>query len=102
MQAIVHGLWKKGISQAQKVFEGFKRPRINIKLFINSFSIVVFVEEMTYNLINLKYQNSLNIGYMQIQLFSLMNNQSQSSDNFKGFIMDAKGHGFHIAFLIVF
>jgi len=48
---------------------GFQRPRINIKLFINSFSIVVFVEEMTYNLINLKYQNSLNIGYMQIQLF---------------------------------
>jgi len=30
MQAMVYGLWKKGNSQAQKVFEGFKRPRINI------------------------------------------------------------------------
>ena len=66
-----YGSWlmKERKIQAQKVFEGFKDLGSIIKLFINSFSIVVFVEEMTYNFINLKYQNSLNIGYMPIQLF---------------------------------
>ena len=41
---------------------------------------------------NLKYQNSLNIGYNANPIFSLMNNHSQSSYNIRGFIMDAKSH----------
>ena len=67
---------------------GFQRTRINIKLFINSFSIVVFVEEMTYNLINLKYQNSLNIGYIQIQLFLWWITNLNLFEDIRGFILD--------------
>jgi hypothetical protein len=33
------------------------------QLFTNLFSIVVFVEETTYNLVNLKDQTSLNISH---------------------------------------
>ena len=53
------------------------------QLFIISLYLVVFIEKTTYNLINLKYQNSLNIGHNANPTFSLMNNQSQSSDNIR-------------------
>jgi hypothetical protein len=53
-------------------------------------SNIVFIEKVTYNLINLKYHNSLNIGHNANPTFSLMNNQSQSSDNIRSFILDAK------------
>jgi hypothetical protein len=46
------------------------------QLFINSLSLVVFVEEVTYNLINLKDQNSFNIGHNADPTSSLMNKQS--------------------------
>jgi hypothetical protein len=52
----------------------------------------VFIEKTTYNLINLKYQNSLYICQNANPTFSLMNNQSQSSVNIRSFIMDAKSH----------
>ena len=53
-------LWKKGISKAQKVFKGFKDLGSTIHQL---FFIVVFVEETTYNLVNLKVQTFLNISY---------------------------------------
>jgi len=67
-----YGSWfmKERKIQAQKVFEGFKdlgsTSNYSSTLFL---FFIVFVEKVTYNLINLKYQNSLNLGYMQIQLF---------------------------------
>ena len=43
---------------------------------------------MTYNLINLKYQNSLNIGYMQIQLFLWWITNLNLFEDIRGFILD--------------
>jgi len=48
MQVMVHGYERKGNSLAQKVFEGIKIYD-QYQLSINSLSLVVFVEEMTYN-----------------------------------------------------
>jgi len=43
---------------------------------------------MTYNLINLRYQNSLNIGYMQIQLFVWWITNLNLFEDIRGFILD--------------
>jgi hypothetical protein len=43
---------------------------------------------VTYNLINLKDQNSLNIGQKANPTFSLMNNQSNLFEDIRGFIQD--------------
>jgi len=61
-------LKKKGMSQAQKVFEGFKDLG-STSIIHNSFYVVVFVEEMTYNHVNFKDQNSLNINHNANQTF---------------------------------
>jgi len=76
MQTMVHGYERKGNSQAQKGVWGFREPKININYSSISFPLVVFVEKVTYNLVNIKDQNSLNIGYNANPTFSLMNNQS--------------------------
>jgi hypothetical protein len=43
---------------------------------------------VTYNLVNLKDQNSLNIGHNANPTFSLMNNQSNIFEDTRGFILD--------------
>ena len=43
---------------------------------------------MTYNLVNLKDQNSLNIGHKANPTFPLMNNQSNLFEDTRGFILD--------------
>jgi hypothetical protein len=58
------------------------------QLFINSLSLVVIVEKVTYNLVNLKDQNSLNIGHNANPTFPLMNNQSNLFEDTRGFIID--------------
>jgi hypothetical protein len=67
---------------------GFQEPRININYSPTSFPLVVFVEKVTYNLVNLKDQNSLNIDHNANPTFSLMNNQSNPFEDTKGFILD--------------
>jgi len=66
----------------------FQEPRININYSSTSFPLVVFVEKVTYNLVNLKDQNSLNIDHNANPTFSLMNNQSNPFEDTKGFILD--------------
>jgi len=53
--------------------KGFKNLGSTLIIHI-SLSLVVFVEKTTYNLINLKYQNSFNICHNVKPTFSLMNN----------------------------
>jgi len=56
---------------------------------MNSLSLVVIVEKVAYNPVNLKYQNSLNIGHNANPTFSLMNNQSNFFfEDTSGFILD--------------
>jgi hypothetical protein len=43
---------------------------------------------VTYNLVNIKDQNSLNIGHNANPTFSLMNNQSNLFEDTRGFILD--------------
>ena len=45
---------------------------------------------MIYNLVNLKYHNSLNIGHNANLTFSLMNNQSNLFEDIRGFILDTQ------------
>ena len=70
------------------------------QLFIIFLSLIIFIEKVTYTFINLKYQNSLNIGHNANPTFSLMNNQSQSSDNIRSFIVDAKSHVYSSTFFL--
>jgi len=66
---------EREIHKLKKVFEGFKD--LGSTSTIHQFSyLVVFVEKVTYNLVNLKDQNSLNIGRKANPTSSLMNNQS--------------------------
>jgi hypothetical protein len=58
------------------------------QLFINSFSLVVIVEKVTYNLVNLKNQNSLKIDHNANPTFYLMNNQFNLFEDTRGFILD--------------
>jgi len=66
----IYGLWKKGILQSQKVFEGFKD--LGSTIHRSSFSYCL-CREQTYNLVNLNDQNSLNIGHTKITNFSFSN-----------------------------
>ena len=91
MQAMVYGYERKEFYRLKRCLRASK-TQDQYQLFIISLSLVLFVEKTTYNLINLKYQNSLNICQNANPTFSLMNNQSQSSDNIRSFIMDAKSH----------
>jgi len=54
LQAMVHDYERKGNSQAQKGVWGFQESKININYSSIFFPLVVFVEKVTYNLINLK------------------------------------------------
>ena len=72
---MVHGYERKENLGSKGVW-GFQEPKININYSSISFPLVVFVEKVTYNLVNLKDQNSLNIGHNANPTFSLMNNQS--------------------------
>ena len=47
-------LWKKGISKAQKVFEGFKD--LGSISTIHQLFLIVIVEKVTYNLVNIKFR----------------------------------------------
>jgi len=76
MQTMVHGYERNGKSQAPKVFESFKNLESTSTIHKLSFYCCFFIEKMTYNLVNLKYQNSLNIGRNANPTFYLMNNQS--------------------------
>jgi hypothetical protein len=49
---------------------------------------VVIVEKVTYDLVNLKDQNSLNIGHNANPTFNLMNNQFNLFEDTRGFILD--------------
>ena len=91
MQAMVYGYERKEFYRLKRCLR-VSKTQDQHQLFIISLYLVVFVEKTTYNLINLKYQNSLNIGHNANPTFSLMDNQSQSSDNIRGFIMNAKSH----------
>ena len=91
MQAMVYGYERKEFYRLKRCLR-VSKTQDQHQLFIISLYLVVFVEKTTYNLINLKYQNSLNIGHNANPTFYLMDNQSQSSDNIRGFIMDAKSH----------
>ena len=91
MQTMVYGYERKEFYRLKRCLR-VSKTQDQHQLFIISLYLVVFVEKTTYNLINLKYQNSLNIGHNANPMFSLMNNQSQSSDNIRVFIMDAKSH----------
>ena len=57
------------------MFEGFKDLGSTSTIH-QLFSIVVFVEETTYNLVNLNDQNSLKIDHNTNPTCDLMNNQS--------------------------
>ena len=94
-------LWKKGISQAQKVFEGFKdlgSTSIIHQLFINSLSLIVIIEKVTCNLVNFEYQNSLNIGHNVNPTFPLMNSQSNLLKTLRLFHRHTKRHETQIFF----
>ena len=80
MQVMVHGYEKKEFHRLKRCLR-VSKTQDQHQLFINSFSIVVFVEETTQNLVNLKYQTSINIGYNANPTFSLMNNQSKKKRN---------------------
>jgi 2-iminoacetate synthase ThiH len=62
MQAMVHSYERKEFHRLKMCLRILK-TQDQYQLFINSFSIVVFVEETTYNLVNLKDQTSLNISH---------------------------------------
>jgi len=47
-------LWKKRISKAQKVFEGFKD--LGSISTIHQLFLIVIVEKVTYNLVNIKFR----------------------------------------------
>jgi hypothetical protein len=59
---MVHGYERKEFHRLKRCLRVSKTYDQN-QLFINSFSIVVFVEKTTYNLVNLKDQTSLNISH---------------------------------------
>jgi hypothetical protein len=62
MQAMVHGYERKEFHRLKRCLR-VSKTQDQHQLFINSFFIIVFVEEMTYNLVNLKDQTSLNISH---------------------------------------
>ena len=49
---------------------------------------MVIVEKVTYDLVNLKDQNSLNIGHNANPTFNLMHNQFNLFEDTRGFILD--------------
>jgi hypothetical protein len=69
------------------VFEGFKDLG-STSIIHQLFSLVVIVEKVTYNLVILEYQNSLNIGHNANPTFYLMNNQFNNFEDTKGFILN--------------
>ena len=102
MQAMVYGYERKEFFRLKRCLR-VSKTQDQHQLFIISLYLIVFVEKATYNLINLKFQNSLNICHnANPTLFFLMNNQSQSSDNIRSFIMDAKSHVYSPDFFIFF
>jgi len=87
MQAMVHGYERKEFHKLKRCLR-FQELRININYSSIFFPLVVFIEKVTYNLVNLKDQNSLNIGHNANPAFSLMNNQSNLFEDTIGFILD--------------
>jgi len=75
MQAMVHGYERKDFTSSKGVW-GFQRPRININ-YSSTLFLVIIMEKVTYNLVNLKDQNSINIGHNVNPTFFMMNNQSK-------------------------
>jgi hypothetical protein len=62
MQAMVHGYEIKEFHRLKWCLR-VSKTQDQHQLFTNLFSIVVFVEETKYNLVNLKDQTSLNISH---------------------------------------
>jgi hypothetical protein len=87
MQAWFMAMKERNFTSSKGVW-GFQEPRININYSLISFPLVVFVETMTYNLVNLKDQNSFNISHNVNPTFSLINNQSNLFEDRRGFIID--------------
>jgi hypothetical protein len=88
MQAMWFVAMKERNFTSSKGVWRFQEPRININYSSISFPLVVFVEKVTYNLVNLKDQNSLNIGHNANPTFYFMNNQSNPFEDTKGFILN--------------